>query len=152
MPKGSHVDFQLNIGYNRGEWVTEKRRGRTVEETFGQKMRALRRAAGVTQRELAKQVGVDFSYVSKLENDRLPPPAAETVIRICSALDEAPDELLAAGGKMPPRLQESISSNPAAIQFLRSAQAMGLDEAEWAQMQAYLHHLRSEGDPGEEVV
>jgi transcriptional regulator with XRE-family HTH domain len=113
-----------------------------MEETFGQKLRALRRAAGITQRELAKRVGVDFSYISKLENDRLPPPAADTVVKICEVLDVAPDELLAATGKIPPRVQQSIGSSPAAIRFLRSAQAMELSEAEWKQLSEQLKRLR----------
>jgi len=113
-----------------------------VQDTFGRKLCALRRAANVTQRELAKRVGVDFSYVSKLENDRLPPPAADTTVRICKALGVAPDELLAASGKMPSQIQQSIGSSPAAIQFLRSAQAMKLSEAEWRQLGGELKRLR----------
>lgn len=118
------------------------RRALAMEETFGQKLRALRRAAGITQRELAERVGVDFSYISKLENDRLSPPAADTVVEICKALDVTPDELLAASGKMPPQVQRSIVSSPAAIQFLRSAQAMKLSEAEWKQLSEQLKRLR----------
>ena len=113
-----------------------------MEETFGQKLRTLRRATNVTQRKLAERVGVDFSYISKLENDRLPPPAADTVVKICEVLGVAPDELLAAGGKMPPRIQQSIGSSPAAIQFLRSAQAMKLSEAEWRRLSEQLKRLR----------
>jgi transcriptional regulator with XRE-family HTH domain len=113
-----------------------------MSESFGQRLQSLRRAKGVTQRELAGRVGVDFSYISKMENDRLPPPAAETVVRICEALGIAPDELLAVTGKMPQAMQQSIGSSPAAIRFLRSAQAMELDEAEWAQLSQYLKSLR----------
>jgi len=113
-----------------------------MEETFGQKLRALRRAANVTQRELAKRVGVNFSYISKLENDRLPPPAADTIVKICKALGVPPDELLAATGKIPSQIQQSISSSPAAIRFLRSAQAMKLSEAEWKQLSEQLKRLR----------
>ena len=52
-----------------------------MDMTFGQLLRELRRAKGVNQRDLASKVGVDFSYISKLENDRLPPPAADTVVK-----------------------------------------------------------------------
>ena len=113
-----------------------------MEETFGQKLRALRRATSITQRKLAERVGVDFSYISKLENDRLPPPAANTVVKICEALGVTPDELLAASGKIPPQIQQSIGSSPAAIQFLRGAQAMKLSETEWIQLSAHLKRLR----------
>lgn len=113
-----------------------------MEETFGQKLRALRRAANITQRQLAERVGVDFSYISKLENDRLSPPAADTIVRISEAVGVAPDELLAVTGKMPPQVQQGVSSSPAAIQFLRSAQAMRLSEAEWKQLSEQLKRLR----------
>ena len=43
-----------------------------MEQTFGQYLREQRRRAGMSQRELASRVSVDFSYISKLENDRLP--------------------------------------------------------------------------------
>jgi len=113
-----------------------------MEETFGQKLRALRRGRGIAQRKLAERAGVDFSYISKLENDRLPPPAADTVVRICEALGVTPDELLAASGKMPPQIQQDIASSQAAIQFLRSAQKMKLSEAEWEQLSEQLRRLR----------
>jgi transcriptional regulator with XRE-family HTH domain len=113
-----------------------------MDETFGRKLRTLRRQSEVTQRELAKRVGVDFSYISKLENDRLPPPAAETTIKICEALGVVADELLATAGKIPLKLQQSVGSSPAGIRFLRTAQTMELSEAEWVQLNEHLKRLR----------
>ena len=40
---------------------------------FGQTLRELRRSKKVTQRDLATRVGVDFSYISKVENEPLTP-------------------------------------------------------------------------------
>jgi transcriptional regulator with XRE-family HTH domain len=111
-------------------------------ETFGQKLRALRRAISITQRELAVRVGVDFSYISKLENNRLPPPAADTILKICEALGIPPDELLAYSGKIPTQVQQSIGSSQAAIQFLRRAQVMDLSETEWERLSETLKQLR----------
>lgn len=113
-----------------------------MEDTFGQKLRAIRRAADVTQRQLAERSGVDFSYISKLENDRMSPPAADTVVRICEALGVAPDELLAAAGKLPQDIQQRVGSNPAAIQFLRKAQDMKLTDLEWEQLNNQLKRIR----------
>ncbi len=113
-------------------------------ETFGKRLRALRRAVSISQRELASRVGVDFSYISKIENGRLPPPAAETIVKICEVLGVGPDELLAVTGKIPPGVEQSIGSSPAAIRFLRNAQAMELEEVEWLQLDEYLKQLRSE--------
>jgi len=41
------------------------------------------RKAAISQRDLAA-AGLDFSYISKLENDRIPSSAADTVVAICT--------------------------------------------------------------------
>lgn len=38
--------------------------------TFGQEVKRLRKAKRITQLGLAERIGVDFTYVSKIENDR----------------------------------------------------------------------------------
>jgi transcriptional regulator with XRE-family HTH domain len=115
-----------------------------MANTFGQNLRELRRSKGMSQRELAKRVGVDFSYISKVENDRLPPPAADTIVRICKALSVPPDELLAMTGKMPSQVKEMIGTSSAALQFMREAQAMNLKDEEWERLTHGLKRLRSD--------
>ena len=111
-------------------------------KTFGQTLKEIRRSKGVTQRQLAAAVGVDFSYISKVENDRMPPPAADTIVKICEKLGVSPDELLAMTGKMPTPVKEAISENPAAQQFLREAQTMTLTDDEWGALTKQLKKLR----------
>jgi transcriptional regulator with XRE-family HTH domain len=118
-----------------------------MEGTFGHRLRRLRRAAGLTQRQLAKEVGVDFSYISKLENGRLPPPAAETVMRICDVLGVRPGHLFTASGKIPPEIEKAISSSAEAINFLAMAQAMRLTESEWGALGNHLGQLRQWEEP-----
>jgi transcriptional regulator with XRE-family HTH domain len=96
----------------------------------------------VSQRDLAARVGVDFSYISKLENDRLPPPAADTVIKICSVLEVPPDNLLALTGKVPSDVKEMLTSSPSALHFLREAQSMGLSSSDWDRLGRSLRRLR----------
>ncbi len=115
-----------------------------MTKTFGQTLRDLRRSKGVNQRELADKVGVDFSYISKVENDRLPPPSADTIVKICEALSVPPDELLALTGKMPTQVKDMLSTNPSALQFMREAQAMQLTDEEWQKLTKELKRLRSE--------
>ncbi len=111
-------------------------------KTFGQTLKEIRRSKGVTQRQLAAAVGVDFSYISKVENDRMPPPAADTIVKICEKLGVPPDELLAMTGKMPTPVKEAISENPSAQQFLREAQTMTLTDDEWGALRQQLKKLR----------
>jgi len=49
--------------------------------TFGQKIRELRKERRWTQRELAEKLNVDFSYISKIENERVDNPPSEELIR-----------------------------------------------------------------------
>lgn len=113
-----------------------------MKQTFGQVLRELRRSKGISQRGLAGKAGVDFSYISKIENDRLPPPAADTIVKICDALEVSPDKLLTLSGKIPSELRDTIGSSPAAMQFIRSAQSMGLTEGEWKELTQQLKRLR----------
>ena len=107
-------------------------------ETFGSALRAARRAAGVTQRELAERAGLDFTYISKLENERIPPPAADTVVLLCSILGIPAEEMLALTRKLPSEVQHLLSSSPAAQEFLREAAERGLSDADWKRLSRLL--------------
>ena len=115
-----------------------------MANTFGQSLRELRRSKSVSQRDLAEKVGVDFSYISKLENDRLPPPAADTIVKICKELDVVPNELLASTGKMPTNVKDMLSTSTAALEFVHQAHDMNLTEEEWKSLTKRLRRLRSE--------
>jgi transcriptional regulator with XRE-family HTH domain len=116
----------------------------TMSTSFGNVLRERRRAAEMSQRELAEKIGVDFSYISKIENGRLPPPAADTVVEICRVLRIEPEELLALTGKIPSKVQETVSSSRVAQEFLGEAQRLGLTDDEWQVMIKSLRGLRGE--------
>ncbi|MDP9350109.1 MAG: helix-turn-helix domain-containing protein [Chloroflexota bacterium] len=115
-----------------------------MEDSFGEVLRAKRRAANLSQRELAAQLGMDFSYISKLENGRLPPPSADTVVAISRILSCQPEELLALAGKLPSEVQGGVGRHPRAQEFLLNAQRMGLSDEEWGRMVAVLRELRGD--------
>ena len=50
---------------------------------FPERLRYLRKEAQMSQRELAERIGVDFTYLSKIENRRVEPPS-ETVLKSIS--------------------------------------------------------------------
>ncbi len=114
--------------------------------SFGTVLRHWRRAAGLSQRDLAERTGVDFSYISKVENGRLPPPAADTVVAMSRILGVPAEELLALTGKIPSGVQQSVSSSRAAQRFLLEAQQMGLTDDDWRRLELSLRHLRG-GEP-----
>src|SRR6185436_19799381 len=110
--------------------------------SFGAKLKRLRRDAGVTQRALAERTGLDFSYISKLENDRNPPPAADTIVRICEALKIPAERLLALKGKLPSEIQDNVAGNVAAQQFLRITHKLGLTDRDWNHLSQEARRLR----------
>jgi len=87
-------------------------RKKTVEETFGQVIRRTRVDLGLSQRELAKMLRVDFTYLSKLENDRASYAAKEDVIRsIAQHLDLDEEELVFLAGRTPQRYEEFLKKH-----------------------------------------
>ena len=113
-----------------------------MSHTFGNALREYRRVAGMSQRELAKKANLDFSYISKMENGRIPPPAADTIVLICQILGVEPEGLLALTGKIPSEVHADISSSKAAQEFLRTAKDMKLTDAEWSEITQSLKDRR----------
>ena len=95
---------------------------------FPERLRELRKAARLSQKALAEKVGVNFTYLSKIENGRVDPPRESVLQRIAKELAgelgmdeiELSDELITLAGKIPSDLAETLSRNPEIIRFLRS--------------------------------
>src|SRR5260370_25957853 len=113
-----------------------------MDITFGTMLRALRRQAGLSQRELAQRANLDFSYISKVENGRLHRPEADTIVLLCSILGVTADDLLAATHKLPTDVEENVSASATAQAFLREAQS--LTEDQWQQLTQTLRQLKGE--------
>ena len=79
---------------------------------FGERIRALRHAHGRKQRELALAAGIDFTYLSKLENGHGKPPSEETIRRLAKELSGDAEELLALAVKVPEGLRARASNDP----------------------------------------
>ena len=82
---------------------------------FGQRVRQLRDAQGLTQRELADSLGVSVSYISKVENEKLhfgDYPSAKFIHKLADELDADEDELLLLADKVPEALRKRICARP----------------------------------------
>ena len=109
---------------------------------FPDRLRELRRAARLSQRALAEQVGVDFTYLSKIENGRVEPPSEGVLLRIAKELasklgkDETAlaDELITLAGKIPSDLAETLSRNPEVVRLLRSVGGDVHSAADWRKL------------------
>ncbi len=113
-----------------------------MDQTFGQTLKAIRREKGISQRDLADQVGIDFSYISKVENDRMAPPAAETIQKICDVLGVSTEVLLSKSGKITGEMSGAIASSPSAIKFMNEVANMRLTDHEWDRLMTNLKRLR----------
>jgi transcriptional regulator with XRE-family HTH domain len=76
---------------------------------FGDHLRGLRKQAGLSQRELALQAGIDFTYLSKIENGRVDPPGEATMRALARTLGVDAEELLARARKMPRDLKQLVA-------------------------------------------
>jgi len=63
-------------------------------------------------RRVAARIGVQPSYLSKVEREEVAPPSEETIRRLADALDVDADVLLALGGKVSKDLMEAIRKRP----------------------------------------
>jgi transcriptional regulator with XRE-family HTH domain len=63
------------------------------------KLQELRRAAGLTQQELATAAGLSVSVVQHIERGAIPDPRVSTLKAVAKALDATIDELIANGGE-----------------------------------------------------
>jgi len=83
-----------------------------VSQGFGEVIRKARKDKGFSQRDLAKLVGLDFTYLSKLENSRADYPPKEEVIRaIAQHLELDAEELIFLAGRVPQADEEMLKEH-----------------------------------------
>jgi transcriptional regulator with XRE-family HTH domain len=93
-----------------------------MQTGFGAKLRELRQEKGLTLRSLAEAAGVDFTYLSKIENDRVEHlPSVDTIRDLAQALEGDAMELLQLANKLPPELAK-LAGSEKARRFFRRAQ------------------------------
>jgi transcriptional regulator with XRE-family HTH domain len=86
---------------------------------FGEILRQLRSARGQGIKSLAPELGVDYSYLSKLENHTIM-PSPELVGRVAQYFDYDRDQLLLSAGKVPDEILAILRENPKeALEYLR---------------------------------
>ena len=84
---------------------------------FGKHIRSVRETSYQENREfslrkVAQRIGIEPSYLSKIERDELPPPSELTTTKLAKELGEDPDVLLAMAGKVSSDLLEVIRKRP----------------------------------------
>jgi len=83
-----------------------------VNQSFGKLLLKARKDKGYSQRELATLLKLDFTYLSKLENDRAEYAPKEEVIRsLAHHLDLDAEELIFLAGRFPQQDEDFLKQN-----------------------------------------
>jgi transcriptional regulator with XRE-family HTH domain len=86
---------------------------------FGQLLRQLRLTTGLGIKRLAPELGVNYTYLSKLENNQTG-PSEQLVGRVAEYFGYDRNQLLLSAGKVPDEILEILRKNPDdAIELLR---------------------------------
>ncbi len=98
--------------------------------TFAQRLRELRKGCGLSQKALAGMVTINFTYLSKIENERLDFaqfPSEELICRLAAALQTDENELLILAKKVPPRIRDRVLQRPDVFAALANCDDKTLD-------------------------
>ena len=114
-------------------------------QSFGSLLRELRLARGLTQRDLAEKVGIDPTYLSKLETgaEVLRGYAASfaLLVRLARQLHTDTDELLFSAGRVPEGVARMLVESEGARRFYRTAAGLRLAEGDWRRLSGELDRI-----------
>lgn len=117
-----------------------------IPKEFSMKFKSFRKKAGLTQRALAKMVGVSHTYISKIENNKLEhPPSISTICNMAEAMGIDSAELLRVSQKLPPYF-DPIMSDTDALHFMQQASGMISSKEGWREMQRILEEMVEKGE------
>ncbi len=96
----SSVYYYIHDMENLGKYIREQREKlRQTDSSF-------------SVRKLALRIGMEPSYLSKIERGETPPPSEAKIRLLAQELGEDPDVLLALAGKVSSDLQATIRKRP----------------------------------------
>ena len=101
--------------------------------SFGEYMRTIRKSRGMLQRKLATEIGVDFSYICKIENN-LNSPSDDVLIRIADVLQVDIEEMMRHAERLTPDLRKMIFNNPDVFKIIRDIEKNNLTYTQFQSM------------------
>ena len=115
-------------------------------KTFGQLIRELRinHKEYNSLREFARKVGLSPAYLSRIENEKEPPPSEAIIERMAEALGIDKYELFSHAGKIPTEFLETFQKNPKSVaSFMRRAQEYGIEtDKDWKAIEDTLSRMK----------
>ena len=103
--------------------------------TFGKRGRSLRNSKDLSLRDLADRIGIDFTYLSKIENEKVPPPSDEVIKGLAIELEADLEELLALAARVSQKeVREAVAQDPRIGILFRKLQSQDLTEKQLDQI------------------
>lgn len=104
-------------------------------EKLGERIKRVRQERQLGLRELAGQLGISATYLSRIETCQESSPPAEKVIRgLADLLQDDFDELMQLAGRVPEDVENMIKRDPDLPAFLRTASEKKVSGAELMKM------------------
>ena len=115
-------------------------------KSFGQVVKELRikHKDYSSLREFARKVGLSPAYLSRIENEKEPPPSEAVVERLAEALGTDKYELFGYAGKVPTEFLETFKKNPKGVaSFMRRVQEVGLEsDRDWKEIESTISKMK----------
>lgn len=87
--------------------------------TFGSLLRKLRRSQGIGIKKLGPALGLDYTYLSRIENDKVI-PSEQVIDKLSAYFEYDKDELMLLADKIPEDIRQILRENPQeALRYLR---------------------------------
>jgi HTH-type transcriptional regulator, competence development regulator len=115
-------------------------------KSFGQIIRELRikNRDYASLREFARKVGLSAAYLSRIENEKEPPPSEQIIEKLATALGADKYELFSTAEKVPTEFLETFKKNPRSVaSFMRKARDVGLEtDREWNELERNISEMK----------
>ena len=98
---------------------------------FGERVRELRKAKAWSLRVLADKVGVGFTYLSRVETERMNSgdyPSDALIQRLAEALEADEEELIVLAERVPDRIRRRVLQRPEVFGALANCDDATLDK------------------------
>lgn len=87
--------------------------------SFGTYIKNLRKSLELRQSDIAAEVGIEASYLSKIEKDRVSPPSEDVLLKLAAALSHDENEIIYRAGKIPPNIRDLILTDEELFFYLQ---------------------------------
>ena len=117
---------------------------------FGSRIRQLRVDKGISLRDFAGMIGIDYTYLSKIENGKVDPPSEDRIRVIARELGENEEDLLGMAGKFSSdQIRKVVEEHPEVGKLLRRIQSRQLTSNQLKRMLDIASGKENRGDKAE---